>query len=197
MHTVDITKVASRKVVEIGAVFLILFSFIGKVGAILASIPQALAAAVLCFIWALVVALGLSALQYTQAASFRNITIVGVSLFLGLSIPAYFQQYLPESSMILPTYLIPYSAASDGPVHSGSKEFDFAVNALLSMNMVVTFLIAFLLDNTVPGSRQEQGVYVWSNTENVTTDDPSSLSDYDLPSKVSRFFRWAKCLGVQ
>lgn len=196
VHTVDITKVASRKVVEIGAVFLILFSFIGKVGAILASIPQALAAAVLCFIWALVVALGLSALQYTQAASFRNITIVGVSLFLGLSIPAYFQQYLPESSMILPTYLIPYSAASDGPVHSGSKEFDFAVNALLSMNMVVTFLIAFLLDNTVPGSRQEQGVYVWSNTENVTT-DPSSLSDYDLPSKVSRFFRWAKCLGVQ
>lgn len=196
VHTVDITKVASRKVVEIGAIFLILFSFIGKLGAILASIPQALAAAVLCFIWALVVALGLSALQYTQAASFRNITIVGVSLFLGLSIPAYFQQYLPESSMILPIYLIPYSAASDGPVHSGSKEFDFAVNALLSMNMVVTFLIAFLLDNTVPGSRQEQGVYVWSNTENVTT-DPSSLSDYDLPSKVSRCFRWAKCLGVQ
>lgn len=98
---------------------------LGKVGAILASIPQALAAAVLSFIWALVVALGLSALQYTQAASFRNITIIGVSLFLGLSIPAYFQQYLPESSMILPTYLIPYSAASDGPVHSGSKEVSY------------------------------------------------------------------------
>ncbi|XP_073293583.1 nucleobase-ascorbate transporter 11 [Primulina huaijiensis] len=196
VHTVDITKVASRKVMEIGAIFLILFSFIGKVGALLASIPQALAAAVLCFIWALVVALGLSALQYTQAASFRNITIVGVSLFLGLSIPVYFQQYLPESSMILPSYLIPYSAASDGPVHSSSKEFDFAVNALLSMNMVVTFLIAFLLDNTVPGSRQERGVYIWSNTENVTT-DPSSLSDYELPSKLSRCFRWAKCLGVQ
>lgn len=95
--------------------------FLGKVGAILASIPQALAAAVLCFMWALVVALGLSTLQYTQTASFRNITIVGVSLFLGLSIPAYIQQYLPESSLILPSYLIPYSAASDGPVHTGNK----------------------------------------------------------------------------
>lgn len=95
---------------------------VGKIGAILASIPQALAAAILCFMWALIVALGLSTLQYTQTASFRNITIVGVALFLGLSIPAYIQQYLPESSLILPSYLIPYSAASDGPVHTGSKQ---------------------------------------------------------------------------
>ncbi|KAL8550201.1 hypothetical protein ACS0TY_008867 [Phlomoides rotata] len=122
VHTIDITKVASRKVVEVGAVFLIAFSFVGKIGAILASIPQALAAAILCFMWALIVALGLSTLQYTQTASFRNITIVGVALFLGLSIPAYIQQYLPESSLILPSYLIPYSAASDGPVHTGSKQ---------------------------------------------------------------------------
>ncbi|XP_047978726.1 nucleobase-ascorbate transporter 11 isoform X2 [Salvia hispanica] len=193
VHTIDITKVASRKVVEFGAMFLIVFSFIGKVGAILASIPQALAAAVLCFMWALVVALGLSTLQYTQTASFRNITIVGVSLFLGLSIPAYIQQYLPESSLILPSYLIPYSAASDGPVHTGYKGLDFAMNGLLSLNMVVTFLIAFVLDNTVPGSRQERGVYIWSNVEDLAT-DPSALSDYELPGKVCR---WAKCLGVQ
>ncbi|KAG6401153.1 hypothetical protein SASPL_137998 [Salvia splendens] len=193
VHTIDITKVASRKVVEVGAMFLIVFSFIGKVGAILASIPQALAAAVLCFMWALVVALGLSTLQYTQTASFRNITIVGVSLFLGLSIPAYIQQYLPESSLILPSYLIPYSAASDGPVHTGNKGLDFAMNGLLSLNVVVTLLIAFVLDNTVPGSRQERGVYIWSNAEDLAT-DPSALSDYELPGKVCR---WAKCLGVQ
>lgn len=91
-------------------------------GAILATIPQALAAAVLCFMWALTVALGLSTLQYTQTTSFRNITIVGVSLFLGLSIPAYFQQYQPNSSLILPSYLIPYSAASDGPARTGNKD---------------------------------------------------------------------------
>ncbi|MCI17348.1 nucleobase-ascorbate transporter 11-like, partial [Trifolium medium] len=52
VHTINTTKVASRIVVELGAVFLIIFSFIGKVGALLASIPQALAAAVLCFMWA-------------------------------------------------------------------------------------------------------------------------------------------------
>lgn len=90
-------------------------------GAILASIPQALAASVLCFMWALTVALGLSNLQYTQSASFRNITIVGVSLFLGLSIPAYFQQYQLDTSLVLPSYFIPYAAASGGPIHTGSE----------------------------------------------------------------------------
>ena len=31
VHTINITKVANRRVVELGAVFLIFFSFIGKV----------------------------------------------------------------------------------------------------------------------------------------------------------------------
>ena len=96
--------------------------FVGKVGALLASIPLALAASILCFMWALTAALGLSTLQYSQSASFRNITIVGVSLFLGMSIPAYFQQYQPESSLILPSYLVPYTAASSGPFRSGLKQ---------------------------------------------------------------------------
>ncbi|KAH0716090.1 hypothetical protein KY284_008995 [Solanum tuberosum] len=195
VHTINATKVANRRAVQLGAALLILFSFVGKIGAILASIPQALAAAVLCFTWALIVALGLSTLQYTQNASSRNIIIVGVSLFFGLSVPAYFQQYAPETGLILPGYLIPYAAASNGPVHTGNSQFNFAMNALLSLNMVVTLLVAFVLDNTVPGSRQERGVYVWSKAEDIMT-DPSSLLDYSLPSSVARCFHWAKCVGT-
>ncbi|EEF28424.1 purine permease, putative [Ricinus communis] len=193
VHTINITKVASRRAVVIGAFFLILFSFVGKVGAILASIPLALAAGILCFMWGLIAALGLSTLQYSQTASFRNIAIVGVSLFLGMSIPAYFQQYQPETSLILPSYFVPYSAASNGPVHTSSKQFDFAINALMSLNMVVTLLVAFVLDNTVPGTRQERGVYIWSHPEDLVT-DPSLHADYSLPGKVSRFFCCLRCL---
>ncbi|XP_047175350.1 nucleobase-ascorbate transporter 11-like [Vigna umbellata] len=195
IHTIDTTKVASRRVVELGAAFMILFSFMGKVGALLASIPQALAASVLCFIWALIAALGLSTLQSGQCASFRNMTIVGVSLFLGLSIPSYFQQYKPQTSLILPPYLVPYGAASSGPFHSGIQQLDFAINGLMSLNMVVTLLVAFILDNTVPGSQQERGVYIWSRPEDFAT-HPSLLSTYSLPRKIARCFRWAKCLGV-
>ncbi|OMO56293.1 Xanthine/uracil/vitamin C permease [Corchorus capsularis] len=192
-HTINITKMASRRAVVFGALFLILFSFVGKVGAILASIPLSLAASMLCFMWALVVGLGLSNLQYTQTASFRNITIVGVSLFLGLSIPAYFQQYQPESSLILPSYLLSFAAASDGPVYTGSKQFDFAINALMSMSMVVTLLVAFVLDNTVPGSREERGVYIWSRAEDVAV-DPSLQSDYSLPGKCASVCCCSRCL---
>uniref|UniRef100_A0A7C9ASW0 Xanthine/uracil/vitamin C permease n=1 Tax=Opuntia streptacantha TaxID=393608 RepID=A0A7C9ASW0_OPUST len=195
VHTINITKVANRRGLQVGAVLLILFSFIGKVGGILASIPPALAASVLCFIWALTVALGLLNLQYTQASSFRNMGIVGVSLFLGLSVPAYFQQFDPQTNLILPSYLVPYAAASSGPVHTGNSQLDFAVNGLLSMNMVVTFLIAFVLDNTVPGSKQERGVYKWSTSEDLAN-DPSSEAIYGLPNGVRSICCWAKCLGV-
>ncbi|KAL4556807.1 hypothetical protein LXL04_034970 [Taraxacum kok-saghyz] len=193
-HTITITKVASRRAVELGAVILIIFSFVGKLGAILASIPQALAASLLCFVWALITALGISTLRYTHTRSFRNIMVVGVSLFLGLSLPAYFQNYNQETAFVLPAYLIPYSAASDGPIRSGNKQFDFVINALLSMNMVVTFMVAMVLDNTVPGSRLESGVYLWTVPEDLAI-DPCSLDDYLLPRKVSKLFGWAKCLG--
>lgn len=195
IHTINATKVASRRVVELGAAFLILFSFVGKVGALLASIPQALAAAILCFMWALTVALGLSSLQYIQSTSFRNMTIVGAALFLGMSIPAYFQQYQPESSLILPSYLLPYTAASSGPFHSGMKQLDFAINGLMSLNMVVTLLVALLLDNTVPGTKQERGVYIWSRPKDIA-DDASLQSEYSLPKKIAWCCCWLKCLGV-
>ncbi|EHA8589606.1 nucleobase-ascorbate transporter 11 [Cocos nucifera] len=194
IHTIDVTKMASRKALQLGAALLILFSFVGKIGALLASIPLALAASVLCFTWALIVALGLSTMQYTQTASSRNMIIVGFTLFISLSIPAYFQQYEPTSGLILPGYFIPYAAGSNGPVHTGSKGLNFALNALLSLNMVVALLVAFVLDNTVPGSRQERGVYIWSDSRAPDL-DPSFLGSYLLPEKIGRYFGWAKCVG--
>ncbi|KAK1276429.1 Nucleobase-ascorbate transporter 11 [Acorus gramineus] len=199
VHTINITKMASQKALQLGAVLLILFSFIGKVCALLASIPQALAASVLCFIWALTVALGLSTMQYTQTASSRNILIVGFSLFISLSIPAYVQQY-SNSSLVLPSYLVPYAAASNGPVNTGSKTLDFALNGLLSLNMVVAMFVAFILDNTVPGSRQERGVYIWSSSSTTTSGEGGFNSpvpsEYYLPRKVGQFFKWAKWVGA-
>ncbi|CAJ2657827.1 unnamed protein product [Trifolium pratense] len=104
VHTINSTKVASRIVVELGAVFLIIFSFIGKVGALLASIPQALAAAVLCFMWALTVTLGLSTLQYAQSASFRNMTIVVICFLMRRHQVGHFIQAL--NNLILLSMLL-------------------------------------------------------------------------------------------
>jgi len=80
-------------------------------------------AGLLCFMWAMLTALGLSNLRYTETGS-RNIVIVGLSLFFSLSIPAYFQQYdsSPESNFSVPSYFQPYIVTSHGPFRSKYEE---------------------------------------------------------------------------
>ncbi|XP_018464548.2 nucleobase-ascorbate transporter 12-like [Raphanus sativus] len=154
-------------------------------------------AALLCFMWAFT-ALGLSNLRYSEAGSSRNIIIVGLSLFFSLSVPAYFQQYgiSPNSNLSVPNYYQPYIVASHGPFESQHKGVNYVVNTLLStMNMVIAFIMAVILDNTVPGSKQERGVYVWPDSETVTR-EPALAKDYELPFRVGRFFRWVKWVGI-
>ncbi|KAM7275045.1 hypothetical protein ACFE04_016911 [Oxalis oulophora] len=196
VHTIAVTKMGSRRAVEVGACILIVLSLIGKVGGFIASIPQVMIAALLCFMWAMLTALGLSNLRYSEAGSSRNIIIVGLSLFFSLSIPAYFQQYgiSPNTNVSVPSYFQPYVVASHGPFRSQYGGVNYVMNTLLSMNMVIAFLVAVILDNTVPGSRQERGVYVWSEREAART-EPAVTKDYELPFRVGRAFRWVKWVG--
>lgn len=69
------------------------------------------------------------------------------------------------------------------------------LNTLLSLHMVIAFLVAVVLDNTVPGSRQERGVYVWSEAE-AARREPAVSKDYELPLRVGRLFRWVKWVGL-
>lgn len=95
----------------------------GKVGGFIASIPQVMVAGLLCIMWGMLAALGLSNLRYSEAGSSRNIIIIGLSLFFSLSVPAYFQQYglLPNSNSSVPSYFQPYVVASHGPFRSQYK----------------------------------------------------------------------------
>ncbi|CAN8247163.1 unnamed protein product [Cochlearia groenlandica] len=197
VHTIAVTKMGSRRVVELGACVLLIFSLVGKVGGFIASIPQVMVASLLCFMWAMFTALGLSNLRYSEAGSSRNIIIVGLSLFFSLSVPAYFQQYgiSPNSNLSVPSYYQPYIVASHGPFKSQYNGVNYVMNTLLSMNMVIAFIMAVVLDNTVPGSRQERGVYVWSDSETIRR-EPALVKDYELPFRVGRFFRWVKWVGI-
>ncbi|GKU93909.1 hypothetical protein SLEP1_g7464 [Rubroshorea leprosula] len=196
VHTIAVTKMGSRRAVELGACVLIVLSLIGKVGGFIASIPPVMVAALLCFMWAMLTALGLSNLRYSEAGSSRNIIIVGLSLFFSLSIPAYFQQYgiSPNSNLSVPSYFQPYIVASHGPFRSKNGGVNYVMNTLLSLHMVIAFLLAVILDNTVPGSRQERGVYVWSELETARR-EPAVVKDYVLPFRFGRAFRWVKWVG--
>lgn len=76
-----------------------------------------------------------------------------------------------------------------------SFQVNYILNTLLSLHMVVAFLVAVILDNTVPGSRGERGVYVWSDPE-VARREPAVAKDYELPFRISRVFRWVKWVGL-
>lgn len=106
----------------------------GKVGGFIASIPQVIVAALLCFMWAVLTALGLSNLRYSEAGSSRNIIIVGLSLFFSLSVPAYFQQYgiTPNSNSSVPSYFQPYIVASHGPINTKSAGVSIFPTSLTS-----------------------------------------------------------------
>lgn len=114
-------------------------------GGFIASIPEVMVAGLLCFMWAMLTALGLSNLRYSEAGSSRNIIIIGLSLFFSLSVPAYFQQYgiSPHSNSSVPSYFQPYIVASHGPfrtqyggVCACVRSFTF-VNNILVFNTVI------------------------------------------------------------
>ncbi|KAI5070170.1 hypothetical protein GOP47_0014513 [Adiantum capillus-veneris] len=196
VHTIAVTKMGSRRAVEFGACVLILMSLVGKIGAFIASIPQVIVAGVLCIMWTMLTAFGLSNLRYSETGSSRNVIIVGLSLFLSLSVPVYFQHYaagaLPAT---VASYFQPYTVAAHGPIQTGIEGLDFLLNTVLSMHMVIAFLVAFVLDNTVPGSRHERGTYVWSKPR-AARREPAVVKDYSLPPRLAKFFSWARWVGL-
>ncbi|XP_057788123.1 nucleobase-ascorbate transporter 4 isoform X2 [Salvia miltiorrhiza] len=101
-----LTRVGSRRVVQISAGFMLFFSVLGKFGAILASIPLPIVGALYCVLFALMSSAGLGLLQYCNLNSFRTKFILGFSFFMGLSVPRYFSDYVLTSGR--------------GPVHTHS-----------------------------------------------------------------------------
>jgi nucleobase transporter 1/2 len=88
-----LTRVGSRRVIKISALFMIFFSLFGKFGAIIASIPLPIFSALYCVLFAYSAAAGLCFLQYCNLNTLRTKFILSISLFLGLSIPQYFREY--------------------------------------------------------------------------------------------------------
>jgi nucleobase transporter 1/2 len=98
----------------------------GKIGAFIASIPQVIVAALLCVMWSMLSAFGLSNLRYSETGSSRNVIIVGLSLFLSLSVPAYFQHYTSGSiPATVASYFQPYTVVAHGPVKTGFEAVYF------------------------------------------------------------------------
>uniref|UniRef100_A0A9I9DXG9 Uncharacterized protein n=1 Tax=Cucumis melo TaxID=3656 RepID=A0A9I9DXG9_CUCME len=87
-----LTRVGSKRVIQISAGFMIFFAVFGKFGALFASIPLPIIVALYCVFFGYVSS-GLGFLQFCNLNSFRTKFILGTSFFLGFSIPQYFREY--------------------------------------------------------------------------------------------------------
>ncbi|GMP44122.1 hypothetical protein CsSME_00013200 [Camellia sinensis var. sinensis] len=94
-----LTHVGSRRAVQLSTAFMIFFSIFGKFGAFFASIPLPIFAAIYCILYGIVAAIGISFIQFANNNSMRNIYVLGLSLFLGISIPQYFVSHTDLSSV--------------------------------------------------------------------------------------------------
>ncbi|KAK8599676.1 hypothetical protein V6N13_077586 [Hibiscus sabdariffa] len=130
-----LTRVGSRRVVQISAGFMIFFSILGKFGALFASVPASIIAALYCLFFAYVGAGGLSFLQFCNLNSFRTKFILGFSVSMGLSVPQYFNEYTAINGY--------------GPVHTGARWFNDIVNVPFSSEAFVAGCLAYFLDNTL------------------------------------------------
>ncbi|RAL41856.1 hypothetical protein DM860_009038 [Cuscuta australis] len=170
-----LTRVGSRRVVQVSAGFMIFFSMLGKFGAVFASIPFVIYAAFYCVLFGLVGSVGLSFLQFTNMNCIRNLFITGLSLFLGMSIPQFFDEY--------------WSGARHGLVHTNAGWFNAFVNTIFSSPPMVGLIVAVFLDNTldVEKSKKDRGMPWWVKFRTFKGDNRNE-EFYTLPFNLNRFF---------
>ncbi|KAK9164303.1 hypothetical protein Syun_005205 [Stephania yunnanensis] len=171
------TRVGSRRVINISALFMLFFSILGKFGALFASIPLPIVAALYCILFAYVASAGLGLLQFCNLNSFRTKFILGISIFMGFSVPQYFIEHTIFSG--------------HGPVHTGSKWFNDMVNVIFSSHATVAAIVAVFLDCTLhlgdPAIRRDSGYHWWEKFRYFKT-DTNSEDFYSLPWGLTKYF---------
>lgn len=143
---IGLTGVASRVVVRTGAVILILMSFVGKLSALIATMPSPIIGGAYIALFGTIGAMGIQVLMRADMSSQRNILIVGFAFLMALGLPSWVEANQtifmnPESSQLMQTL--------------GGMAW-----AVLKTPMAVAGLCAAICDSLIPGTDEERGIDV-------------------------------------
>lgn len=156
---IGITGVASRYVVQVGAVVMIIVGLVGPIGQLFATIPTPIVGGLYLVMFGQIAAVGLSNLKFVDLDENRNVFIIGIALFAGLAIPAYL------NTVGAGTYAEGLAnTAIIGPVLTSlgvANQVSQVVFVIGTTSMAVGGLIAFVLDNTISGTRESRGLTAW------------------------------------
>ncbi|KAL5559188.1 hypothetical protein UlMin_035399 [Ulmus minor] len=167
-----LTRVGSRQVIQLSALFMIFFSVFGKFGAIFASIPLPIVAALYCVLFGYVASAGLGFLQFCNLNSFRTKFILGFSFFMGISVPQYFREYYSKH-------------------HNSAGWFSDMVTVIFMSHTTVAALVALILESTLSrendSTRQDTSLHWWQKFS-LYASDVRSDEFYALPCGLDKFF---------
>ena len=87
-----------------------------------------------------------------------NLFISGFSLFMGLSVPAYFAARASADALGPGQTLALYTPTVEGLMAAMPSTFGGIVGSIGSTGMAVAAILGLLLDNLIPGSPEERGL---------------------------------------
>ncbi|MCH8807467.1 MAG: purine/pyrimidine permease [Planctomycetes bacterium] len=155
---IGLTKVGSRYVVQIAGVILVLLGLFGKFGAIAAAIPGPVVGGLYCALFGLISAVGIQQLARADLKSDRNLFIAGFSLFMGLSLPAYFLAVADPADIAAGKTLALYHPTGESLLARLPAGLSGVIVSIGSTGMAVGAIIGIILDNLIPGTPQERGL---------------------------------------
>ncbi|XP_052225861.1 solute carrier family 23 member 1-like isoform X4 [Dreissena polymorpha] len=172
-----LTKVASRWVFVMVGVIYMAIGLLGKLSALFIMIPEPVLGGALLSITAVFIGVILSNLTEISLHSTRNLAILGLSLTVGIMVPHFVEtnpDIIKTDNVALSNFL---------KMFFGNANFAGA-------------LCAFILDNTVPGTKKERGILAWSGVKSDASITKKYSEGYELynpwmPSEM-RKSRWLK-----
>ncbi|MCZ6727675.1 MAG: purine/pyrimidine permease [Acidobacteria bacterium] len=155
---IGLTKVASRWVVQVGGIILVVLGIFGKFGGFAAAIPGPVVGGLYCALFGLIAAIGIQQLAKADLSSDRNLFIAGFSLFMGLSVPAYFAARASADVLGPGQTLALYTPTAEGLLAAMPATLGGIVASIGSTGMAVAAILGILLDNLIPGTDEERGL---------------------------------------
>jgi nucleobase transporter 1/2 len=131
-----LTKVASRFVFTITAIMIIIIGFVPKVGTLFATFPKPVIGGVYMATFGLIIGVGLNMLSEVDLKENRNMTIAGLSIFLGLCLP----MYIGNHPVVIPS----------------ATWLADVVNGILGTSMAVGGIVALIFDNVLPREKVQK-----------------------------------------
>ncbi|XP_060064647.1 solute carrier family 23 member 1-like [Ylistrum balloti] len=157
---IGLTKVASRRVFMVVGILYMLFGTLGKFCAFFIMIPYPVLGGTVLTMIGMFTGVVLSNLQHVSLTSNRNLAIIGISLILGLMVPYWVEK-------------------NSSGIDTGNASLDQLLIMLMGNANLTGAVTACLLDNTVPGTREERGLAAWEHKA-MKGDDPHTKTNEEM-----------------